>query len=199
MALRSFVASNPCRYGIKASRSLRTYQNISGIGSWNDTRFDYHPCVVTSHRNFATDDKGSDKSKESNLPSVPTLQDAKSMDFTMKSMNNDVLMILAGMDNEPAVEEVLKRHIMCVDEVDYDGAEKTFHKIRAENRKGMVKYTFPYFAGISTAVVCAFGSIPLCFDYNAVHWFNEQYVTMDVPEPRDLETWLEVGSWSWNW
>ena len=26
-----------------------------------------------------------------------------------------------------------------------------------------------------------------------------RYVTADFPEPKDLETWLEVGSWSWNW
>ena len=25
------------------------------------------------------------------------------------------------------------------------------------------------------------------------------YVTADVPEPKDLETWLEVGAWTWNW
>jgi hypothetical protein len=29
--------------------------------------------------------------------------------------------------------------------------------------------------------------------------FNEAFVTTDVPEPEDLETVLEVGSWSWNW
>ena len=30
-------------------------------------------------------------------------------------------------------------------------------------------------------------------------WFNERYVTADVPPEKDLETWLEVGSWTWNW
>ena len=24
-------------------------------------------------------------------------------------------------------------------------------------------------------------------------------MTTDIPEPRDLETWLEVGSWTWGW
>ena len=30
-------------------------------------------------------------------------------------------------------------------------------------------------------------------------WFNEHYVTADVAEDKDLETWLEVGGWTWNW
>ena len=39
----------------------------------------------------------------------------------------------------------------------------------------------------------------MVFDINTVKWFNEYFVTTDVPEPQDLETILEVGSWSWNW
>merc|ERR1719291_346241 len=42
-------------------------------------------------------------------------------------------------------------------------------------------------------------SFPLCFHFETVHWFNHHFVTADIPEPKDLETWLEVGSWSWNW
>ena len=30
-------------------------------------------------------------------------------------------------------------------------------------------------------------------------WFNKQYVTMDIPPDSDLDTWLEVGSWTWSW
>ena len=29
--------------------------------------------------------------------------------------------------------------------------------------------------------------------------FNTAYVTTDHPRAEDLETWLEVGSWTWNW
>ena len=32
----------------------------------------------------------------------------------------------------------------------------------------------------------------MVFDYNTVLWFNEIYVTSDVPEAKDLETPLEV-------
>eukprot|EP01052_Picozoa_sp_SAG31_P028159 SAG31_NODE_2694_length_5235_cov_3.558995_4_plen_101_part_00 len=30
-------------------------------------------------------------------------------------------------------------------------------------------------------------------------WFNENYVTSDVPPDSDLETMWEVGTWTWNW
>jgi len=57
----------------------------------------------------------------------------------------------------------------------------------------------PNKTGVTLAVIAGFASFPLVFDYRTVIWFNEQYVTADVPEPKDLETWLEVGIWSWNW
>jgi len=37
------------------------------------------------------------------------------------------------------------------------------------------------------------------FHLGTVEWFNEIFVTADVPPEKDLETWLEVGAWSWNW
>ena len=34
-------------------------------------------------------------------------------------------------------------------------------------------------------------SFPMVFSDRAVMWFNEHFVTMDVPEAKDLETMLE--------
>ena len=48
------------------------------------------------------------------------------------------------------------------------------------------------------AFIGGIASFPLVFEKNTVLWFNHHYVTMDVPEVRDLETWLEVGAFSWN-
>ena len=42
--------------------------------------------------------------------------------------------------------------------------------------------------GIAAALVAGFGSIPMCFDLHTVLWFNEQYVTMDVEDAKNLET-----------
>ena len=37
------------------------------------------------------------------------------------------------------------------------------------------------------------------FDLGTALWFNEQFVTTEVASPEDLETILEVGSWTWGW
>ena len=39
----------------------------------------------------------------------------------------------------------------------------------------------------------------MVFDLDTALWFNENYVTTEVASPEDLETWLEVGAWSWSW
>ena len=57
----------------------------------------------------------------------------------------------------------------------------------------------PYWIGISAGVVMAWGCIPMVFDFTTADWFNTHYVTTDLPPPEDLETWLEVGSWTWGW
>jgi len=56
-----------------------------------------------------------------------------------------------------------------------------------------------YYTGMSAAFVGGIASFPLVFHYDTSFWFNKWYVTADVPEPKDLETWLEVGSWTWGW
>ena len=69
------------------------------------------------------------------------------------------------------------------------------------------QHVYPYYVlyyvyditkvGIATAVTAAVVSIPMIFDINTVMYFNEIYVTSDVPDAKDLETPLEVGSWAW--
>ena len=39
----------------------------------------------------------------------------------------------------------------------------------------------------TTSVVAGFLTIPLCFDLDTALWFNEVYVTADIPESKDLE------------
>lgn len=59
--------------------------------------------------------------------------------------------------------------------------------------------TLPYKIGILSAVLAGVVSLPMCFELNTVMYFNEHFVTADIPEAKDLETPLEVGSWAWNW
>ena len=82
--------------------------------------------------------------------------------------------------------------------------------------------TLPYKVGLVSALTAAALSFPLTFDLTLVSWFNYNFVTAgihdllpsnliflflfiykyhysEVPPPHELDTWLEVGSWAWNW
>mmetsp|Transcript_1317 Transcript_1317/g.2372 ORF Transcript_1317/g.2372 Transcript_1317/m.2372 type:complete len:363 (+) Transcript_1317:114-1202(+) len=123
----------------------------------------------------------------------PTMEIAKSMPISFKSMDNISLLTLSALKVEQARAEMLRRHIMTVDNVPYAEACRKFEEIAAENRKGMLFHTIPYKLGITAALGGGVLSVPLCFHLPTVHWFNERFVTTDIPEPQDLETWLEVG------
>jgi len=134
------------------------------------------------------------------LPSsVPTMEMAKSMPLSCQEMDNTSLLTLSALKVKDARSEVLRRHIMSTDNVPYEEACKTFDKISKYNASQFTEYTLPYKVGIGVSVTAGFASFPLCFYSPVVHWFNKGYVTTDVPEPQDLETMLEVGSWAWNW
>ncbi|KAL7578722.1 hypothetical protein ACA910_015959 [Epithemia clementina (nom. ined.)] len=114
-------------------------------------------------------------------------------------MDNVSLVTLGGMGEHAARKEILIRHIMAVDEVPYEKAFHIFQNIEAANDKGIYMLGLPFKIGAVAMVLSGVIAIPLVFHQPTVEWFNEQYVTMDAPPPKDLETWLEVGAWSWNW
>lgn len=130
---------------------------------------------------------------------TPTMQMAKLMPLAASELEDCVLIPLAVNGQVHALEEVLKRNIMAVDSVSYEVACEKFQEIAKKNREGMWLLTIPYKLGIGIAITFAVGSFPMVFELSTVQWFNEFYVTTDIPEPRDLETPLEVGSWAWNW
>mmetsp|Transcript_3391 Transcript_3391/g.5763 ORF Transcript_3391/g.5763 Transcript_3391/m.5763 type:complete len:249 (-) Transcript_3391:1512-2258(-) len=124
---------------------------------------------------------------------------AHAMPLSYKEMDNSTLVTLAAMDNHDATVEMLIRHIMSRDRVNYPTALKSFLTIKDANNSGVLLRTLPHGFGITLALSAGLASIPLCFHLETVHAFNEYFVTADIPEPKDLETWLEVGSWAWNW
>ena len=69
-----------------------------------------------------------------------------------------------------------------------------FDKIAKTNREGMKLAALPFYIGFGSAITAGYASIPLVFNLQAVEWFNEKYVTAELPPPEELETWLEVGS-----
>jgi hypothetical protein len=128
-----------------------------------------------------------------------SIETAKAMPKLYYEMPNDVLLTMAVMGDQEAREERLIREIMSVDDVDWDGAQPIFHDMVNSNRKGLFLATLPYKIGIFAAVGGAAISIPMIFHLETVLWFNELYVTTDVPDDKDLETPLEVGSFAWGW
>ena len=116
----------------------------------------------------------------------------------VEEMDNSSLIVLGELGELSARKEILKRHIMERDRVTYEEACKTFEEIAMRNQEGQYLLSFPYKIGIVTALTAAFSSFPLCFDITTAEWFNKNFVTTDVPNSEDLETWLEVGAWTWN-
>ena len=128
-----------------------------------------------------------------------TLEQAQDMPRSYNELPNELIISAAIEGDQDAIEERLIREIMAVDGLSWDDARPIFLEMVRENRKGLFMITLPYKVGVASAVVAGVISLPMVFDYNTVLWFNEFYVTSDVPEAKDLETPLEVGSWAWNW
>ena len=95
--------------------------------------------------------------------------------------------------------ERLTREVMIVDKVDYEGALDTVRGMAQKNAEGVQFSLLPYHLGIGTAVVAAWVSIPAVFSLQFAKAFNNFAVTTEVPQASDLDTMLEVGSWTWNW
>mmetsp|Transcript_6211 Transcript_6211/g.13402 ORF Transcript_6211/g.13402 Transcript_6211/m.13402 type:complete len:276 (+) Transcript_6211:103-930(+) len=117
----------------------------------------------------------------------------------MQDMDDQTLVTLASIENHTAREEVLRRHIMDVDNVPYADACRTFATIEVINKKGHYLVALPYKIGIFSATFVGIAAIPMVFHLPTIEWFNVWAVTTDVPEMKDLETPLEVSIWSWNW
>jgi hypothetical protein len=130
---------------------------------------------------------------------VPTKEDARLLPREHREMSNDVLLIRSSQGDHDAAREVLVREIMFVDNLSWHDAQPKLEELEAANKEMITVGTIPYKAGLVVSVVAGFGSIPMCFSLSTTKWFNENFVTADVAEDKDLETWLEVGSWAWAW
>lgn len=119
---------------------------------------------------------------------VPTKIVARDMGMSFSEMENEPLQIIAEMGNHSARYEVLQRHIMAVDDVEYDVAGVRMQEIEARCKEGLFLYALPYRIGIAVSVFAGLGAIPMVFDFNVASIFNEACVTMEVPPPDELDT-----------
>lgn len=130
---------------------------------------------------------------------TPTLEVARDMGKTMSEMENEPLVVIAEIGNHRARTEVLRRHIMATDFIDYNEACKMEEKIAVENRQGASMFLLSYKCGIAVAMVLGIGAFPMVFHEGVAMAFNTDMVTMDIPPPDELDTMLETGIWTWNW
>jgi len=133
------------------------------------------------------------------IESKPTIAYAKSMPYDFCGMRHEQILQLSVEGDFGARREALIRNVMAVDSVEYEEAVRMVNKMWKFNQGSMNIHHLPYKVGFGAAVTGGAISFPLIFDRNVVTWFNEHYVTTDVPPPVDLETYLEVAIWSWNW
>jgi len=127
-----------------------------------------------------------------------SLGEVKKISTSICHVGNETVIKLAALGNEQARAELLKRHIMDVESIEYLEASKIFDKIAQENKVSHW-LSLPNKIGVIFFFSAAFISMPLVFHLDTALWFNELFVTADIPEPKDLETWLETGSWTWLW
>lgn len=130
---------------------------------------------------------------------VPSRSMVKSMPVSLKGMDNTSLTTLGAMGNHAALQEMVKRHVMATDDVGYQEASDICDKIEKKNHDWENYMAFPFQANIIMCFTAGVISIPLVFHLPTVEFFNEHFVTAEHPPTKELETALEVGSWSWNW
>lgn len=129
----------------------------------------------------------------------PVLLQAATMPMSPQEMENSTLIMLSELGHHPARIEVLKRHVMVKDKVDYDHACEKYKTIAAKNQENMFLLSLPYHVGMGVSLTVGLLSLPMVFDLQTAMWFNHHFVTTDIPEPHHLETLMEVGAWTWNW
>jgi len=147
-------------------------------------------------RSFSSSPKSNE---EDDALKRPTLESLKGTTFSYSQFAHETLIVLSLQGDGAASEELLVRNVMVTDRLEYEEAVKVFSEIEKENKGYKQNYKYPYLASIGGAGVVGALSFPFVFYLPTAKWFNERYVTMDYPQASDLDTWLEVGAWTWNW
>jgi hypothetical protein len=129
----------------------------------------------------------------------PTAAVAAALPREYNEMPNEVLLTMGASGDQQAREELLVREVMHVDKVSWDIAEPIVKRMSDVNRQRRFLLTIPHKAGITLALGSSVMSVPMIFDKEMALWFNDVFVTTEVPPPEDLETVWEIGQWTWNW
>jgi len=164
-----------------------------------DVRTAVHSSSAAAHNASTGRSETARDNKDEPSEFHPTAKEAAALPYDIDHLPHEVLLIAAINGNHDARTEVLTRNIMAVDNVDWHTAKETTMEIQACAQSGNWLGRLPYQFGFVLATTAGIASIPLCFHLDTVLAFNEAYVTCDPPEEGDVDTWLEVGSYAWNW
>ena len=128
----------------------------------------------------------------------PTLEVCAQQPRHARELSNDMLLLLAAHGDGSARRERMVREVMLVDLVDWHDARTRVDEMTVQVSKDHHSRLVSQAAGMC-AILLGLGSVPMVFHHDTALWFDKAYVTADVPAPKDLETWLEVGMWTWGW
>ena len=131
-------------------------------------------------------------------PAKQSLAD-KGLIHGVDELSNETLFLLSKTGDLTAARERMIREVMGIDGVDRDAAKEMTRTIAKKNAEGLFMGLLPYRVGISVAIASAWISIPAVFSLQFAKTFNTYFVTTEVPSKSELDTLLEVGSWTWNW
>ena len=146
-------------------------------------------------RSLSTEADGDSESE----PKRPTLSEVSMLPRHVSEYSPELLISSALAGDPEAIRERLTREVMRVDRVEWSEANDVVDQIHDANGSGIGLLKLPYKAGVLIGFISAWGCLPLVFDLSTAEAFNEAYVTTEHPQPEDVETWLEVGAWTWNW
>jgi hypothetical protein len=128
----------------------------------------------------------------------PTLEECASQPRHHYEMSGEALLLLSAHGDKGARRERFVREVMLIDGLSWPEAAKRVDQFEADVSRSHISQTVSKIIGTGSVAI-GVGSLPMVFHLDTALWFNERFVTTDVPEARDLETWLEVGQWTWNW
>jgi hypothetical protein len=114
-------------------------------------------------------------------------------------MDNNTVILLAEQGDNQACLERLRREIMAIENIHWPEAALIADEIKKENQSSGWLMTVPHKIGVTVAITAGIGCIPFIFHKASVTLFNEKFVTAEVPDAETIQTFLEVGSWSWGW
>ena len=125
----------------------------------------------------------------------PTRDECRSQPRSHSEFPCDTLLLLAAHGDHGACTERLVREVMLVEELDWPTARRQVEAMEDANAPSEA----PGNAAAAVTVAAACAALPMTFSKDTALWFNKHYVTAEVPPSSDLDTWLEVGAWTWNW